>query len=169
MNLVEQITTRMEEKFIQDMVVYDDLEVSVIVPFEYVKQNPHVATYATYDSEADDVHLNRAYIENTLKQSIYEYIKLDDYIENRYNEYINEYVPPLLTVEDVARICKEENIDIKNKSLDELFDEADNAIVSNMPPIEDVIEKLVDAYYSERVDDMIAIIEEDAYDYFVNR
>ena len=165
MNFVEQITTRMVEKFVRDMVVYDDLEVSIIVPFEYFEQHPHVATY---DSEADDVHLNRAYIENTLKQSIYEYIKLDDYIEHRYNEYINKYMP-LLTVEDVAKICKEENIDIKNKSPDELFDEAYNAILSHMPTVEDVIVKLVDAYYSERGDDMIAIIEEDAYDYFVNR
>ena len=166
MNFVEQITTRMVEKFVRDMVVYDDLEVSIIVPIEYFEQNPHVATY---DSEADDVHLDKAYIENTLKQSIYEYIMLDDYIEHRYNEYINEYVPPLLTVEDVDRICKEENIDIKNKSYDELFDEADNAILSNMPPIKDVIAKLVDAYYSKRFDSMIAIIEEEAYDYFVNR
>lgn len=159
MNLVEQITTRMEEKFVREMVVYDDLEISVIVPTEYIKQNPHVATY---DSEADDVHINRAYIENTLKQSIYEYIMLDDYIETRYNEYIDKYMP-LLTVEDVAKICKEENIDIKNKSPNELFDEAYNAILSNMPPIKDVIVKLVDRYYSERGDDMIAIIEEDAY------
>lgn len=159
MNLVEQITTRMEEKFVRETVVYDDLEVSIIVPTEYIKQNPHVATY---DSEADDVHINRAYIENTLKQSIYEYIMLDDYIENKYNEYIDKYMP-LLTVEDVAKICKEENIDIKNKSPNELFDEAYNAILSNMSPIKDVIVKLVDAYYSERGDDMIAIIEEDAY------
>lgn len=159
MNLVEQITTRMEEKFVRETVVYDDLEVSIIVPTEYIKQNPHVATY---DSEADDVHINRAYIENTLKQSIYEYIMLDDYIENKYNEYIDKYMP-LLTVEDVAKICKEENIDIKNKSPNELFDEAYNAILSNMPPIKDVIVKLVDRYYSERGDDMIAIIEEDAY------
>ena len=35
MNFVEQITTRMVEKFVRDMVVYDDLEVSIIVPFEY--------------------------------------------------------------------------------------------------------------------------------------
>lgn len=166
MNFVEQITTRMAEKFVREMVVYDDLEVSIIVPTEYIKQNPHVATY---DSEADDVHINRAYIENTLKQSIYEYIMLDDYIENRYNEYIYEYVPPLLTIEEATKICKEENIDIKNKTQDEIFNEADNAILSNMPPIKDVIVKLVDAYYSERGDDMIAIIEEDAYDYFVNR
>lgn len=166
MNFVEQITTRMVEKFVRDMVVYDDLEVSIIVPIEYFEQNPHVATY---DSEADDVHLDKAYIENTLKQSIYEYIMLDDYIEHRYNKYIYEYVPPLLTVEDVAKICKEENIDIKNKTQDEIFYEADNAISSNMPPIKDVIIKLVDAYYSERFDSMIAIIEEEAYDYFVNR
>lgn len=166
MNFVEQMTTRMVEKFVRDMVVYDDLEVSIIVPIEYFEQNPHVATY---DSEADDVHLDKAYIENTLKQSIYEYIMLDDYIEHRYNKYIYEYVPPLLTVEDVAKICKEENIDIKNKTQDEIFYEADNAIVSNMPPIKDVIIKLVDAYYSERFDSMIAIIEEEAYDYFVNR
>ena len=166
MNFVEQMTTRMVEKFVRDMVVYDDLEVSIIVPIEYFEQNPHVATY---DSEADDVHLDKAYIENTLKQSIYEYIMLDDYIEHRYNKYIYEYVPPLLTVEDVAKICKEENIDIKNKTQDEIFYEADNAISSNMPPIKDVIIKLVDAYYSERFDSMIAIIEEEAYDYFVNR
>lgn len=166
MNFVEQITTRMVEKFVRDMVVYDDLEVSIVVPIEYFKQNPHVATY---DSEADDVHLDKAYIKNTLKQSIYEYIMLDDYIEHRYNKYIYEYVPPLLTVEDVAKICKEENIDIKNKTQDEIFYEADNAIVSNMPPIKDVIAKLVDTYYSKRFDSMIAIIEEEAYDYFVNR
>ena len=165
MNFVEQITTRMVEKFVRDMVVYDDLEVSIIVPFEYFKQNPHVATY---DSEADDVHLNRAYVENTLKQSIYEYIMLDDYVENKYNEYINEYMP-LLTIEDATIICNEERINIKNKTQDEIFNEADNAILSNMPPIKDVIAKLVDAYYSERGEDMIAIIEEDAYDYFVNR
>ena len=165
MNFVEQITTRMVEKFVRDMVVYDDLEVSIIVPFEYFEQHPHVATY---DSEADDVHLNRAYIENTLKQSIYEYIMLDDYVENKYNEYINEYMP-LLTIEDATIICNEERINIKNKTQDEIFNEADNAILSNMPPIKDVIAKLVDAYYSERGEDMIAIIEEDAYDYFVNR
>lgn len=164
MNFVEQITTRLEENFVRDMVVYDDLEVSIIVPIEYLKQNPHVATY---DSEADDVHINKAYIENTLKQYIYEYIKLDDYIENRYNEYIDKYMP-LLTVEDVAKICKEENIDIKNKSPDELFDEAYNTILSHMPTIEDVIVKLVDTYYSKRFDDMIAIIEDDAYDSIVN-
>lgn len=164
MNFVEQITTRLEENFVRDMVVYDDLEVSIIVPIEYLKQNPHVATY---DSEADDVHINKAYIENTLKQYIYEYIKLDDYIENRYNEYIDKYMP-LLTVEDVAKIYKEENIDIKNKSPDELFDEAYNTILSHMPIIEDVIVKLVDTYYSKRFDDMIAIIEDDAYDSIVN-
>ena len=87
---------------------------------------------------------------------------LDDYIENKYNEYIDEHMP-LLTVEDVAKICKEERINIKNKTQNELFDEAYNAILSNMPPIKDVIVKLVDEYYSERGDDMIAIIEEDAY------
>lgn len=164
MNFVEQITTRMEEKFVREMVVYDDLEVSIIVPYEYLKQNPHVATY---DSEADDVHIDKAYIENTLKQYIYEFIKLDDYIETRYNEYIDEHMP-LLTVEDVAKICKEERINIKNKTQDEIFDEAYNAILSHMPTIEDVIVKLVDAYYSESFDDMIEIIEDDAYDSIVN-
>lgn len=165
MNFVEQITTRMEETFVRNMVVYDDLEVSISIPFGYLKQNPHVATY---DSEADDVHINRAYIENTLKQSIYEYIMLDDYIENKYNEYIDKYMP-LLTIEEATKICNEERINIKNKTQDEIFNEAYNAILSNMPTIEDVIVKLVDAYYSERGDDMIAIIEEDAYDSFVNR